>query len=120
VDMRCCDRRGQEQTLATLEAGAMLGEVALFTDEPRAGTAVTVDDTTVLRLTRETFGALLKRDSGVGHQILYNLARGLASRLGDVTQRLMRLLADQRQGRTAPPEDELNALRHKLFTDWRF
>ena len=120
VDMRCCDRRGQEQTLATLEAGAMLGEVALFTDEPRAGTAVTVDDTTVLRLTRETFGALLKRDSGVGHQILYNLARGLASRLGEVTQRLMRLLADQSQVRTAPPEDELNELRHKLLTDWRF
>jgi CRP-like cAMP-binding protein len=120
VAIRCCNRWGQEQTLATLEAGAMLGEVALLTDEPRASTAVTMADTTVLRLTHEAFVALLKQGSGVGHQILYNLARGLASRLGEVTQRLMRLLADQSQVRTVPPEDELDELRHKLFTDWKF
>ena len=120
VALRCCNRWGQEQTLATLEAGAMLGEVALLTDEPRAGTAVTVADTTVLRLTHEAFMALLKQGSGVGHQILYNLARGLASRLGEVAQRLMRLLADQRQVRIVPQEDELDELRRKLFTEWKF
>ena len=120
VAIHCCNRWGQEQTLATLEAGAMLGEVALLTDEPRAGTAVTVSDTTVLRLTQEAFLGLLKQDSGAGHQILYNLARGLASRLGEVAQRLMRLLADQSQVRIVPQEDELDALRRKLFTDWKF
>jgi NTE family protein len=120
VAIRCCNRWGQEQTLATLESGAMVGEVALLTDEPRAGTAVAVVDTTVLRLTHESFMALLKQSSGVGHQILYNLARGLASRLGEVAQRLMRLLADQSQMRIVPQEDELDELRRKLLTDWKF
>jgi CRP-like cAMP-binding protein len=120
VAVRCCNRWGQEQTLATLESGAMLGEVALLTNEPRAGSAVTVLDTAVLRLTQEAFLDLLKQGSGVGQQILYNLARGLASRLGEVAQRLMRLLADQSQARIVPQEDELDALRRKLLTDWKF
>jgi CRP-like cAMP-binding protein len=120
VAIRCCNRWGQEQTLATLEAGAMLGEVALLTDEPRASTAVTLVDSTVLQFTEEAFLGLLKRGSGVGHQILYNLAHGLASRLSEVAQRLMRLLADQSQRRVAPQADELEALRQKLFTDWKF
>jgi CRP-like cAMP-binding protein len=120
IDMRCCDRCGQEQTLATLEAGAMLGEIALLTDEPRAATAVTVTNTTVLRLTHETFMALLKQGDGTGQQILYNLARGLACRLGEVTQRLGRMLADQSLVQVARQEDELEELKHKLFTEWKF
>jgi CRP-like cAMP-binding protein len=120
VEMRCRDRRGHEQTLATLEPGAILGEIALLTDEPRATTAVTVAETTVLRLTNETFMALLKQGDRAGHQILYNLARGVAYRLGEVTQRLMRLLADQSLVKVAPPEDELDELKRKLFTEWKF
>jgi CRP/FNR family transcriptional regulator, cyclic AMP receptor protein len=120
VDIRCRDRCGDEQTLATLEPGSMLGETALLTDEPRATTAVTVAETTVLRLTNETFMALLKQGDGAGQQILYNLARGLACRLEGVTQRLMRLLADQSLVNMAPQEDELDELKRKLLTEWKF
>jgi CRP-like cAMP-binding protein len=120
VDVRCCDRWGDEQTLATLETGAMLGEIALLTDEPRAATAVTVADTTVLRLTHETFMAVLKQGGSAGQQILYNLACGLASRLGEVTQRLAHLLADQSLVQAARQEDELDELKRKLFTEWKF
>jgi CRP/FNR family transcriptional regulator, cyclic AMP receptor protein len=120
VEMRCRDRCGDEQTLATLETGALLGETALLTNEPRAATAVTVAETTVLRLTNETFMALLKQGDSVGHQILYNLARGVAYRLGEVNRRLMRLLADQSLSKVAPREDELDELKRKLFTEWKF
>jgi CRP/FNR family cyclic AMP-dependent transcriptional regulator len=120
VDMRCCDRWGHEQTLATLGPGAMLGEIALLTDERRAATAMTVAETTVLRLTNATFMALLKQGGSAGQQLLYNLARGLSGRLGEVTQRLMRLLADQSLARVAPQEDELDELKRKLFTEWKF
>jgi CRP-like cAMP-binding protein len=98
----------------------MLGEIALLTDEPRATTAVTAAEITVLRLTHETFMALLKRGGGAGQQILYNLARGVASRLGEVTQRLMRLLADQSLVKVAPQEGELDELKRQLFTEWKF
>ena len=120
IDLRCCDRDGHEHILATLEAGAMLGEIALLTNEPRAATAVTVTTTTVLQLTHEAFMALLKQGGGTGQQILYNLAHGLACRLGEVTQRLGRLLADQRLVQVARQEDELEELKHKLFTEWKF
>jgi CRP-like cAMP-binding protein len=120
IDVRCCDRWGQEQTLATLEPGAMLGEIALLTDDPRAATAVTVTETTVLRLTRDTFMAVLKRGGSAGQQILYNLACGLASRLGEVAQRLAHLLADRSLVQTAQREDELEELKRKLFTEWKF
>ena len=120
IDLRCCDRCGQQQTLATLEAGAMLGEIALLTAEPRAATAVTVSNTTVLQLTHDTFMAVLKQGGSTGQQILYNLACGLASRLGEVTQHLAHLLADQSLVQAARQEDELDELKRKLFTKWKF
>lgn len=120
VEMRCRDRWGHEQPLATLEPGALLGEIALLTDEPRSATAVTVTEATVLRLAHETFTPLLRQGDGAGHQILYNLARGVACRLGEVNRRLMRLLADQSLLKVAPREDELDELKRKLFTEWKF
>jgi hypothetical protein len=63
---------------------------------------------------------LLKQGDGAGQQILYNLARGLACRLEGVTQRLMRLLADQSLVNMAPQEDELDELKRKLLTEWKF
>jgi CRP/FNR family transcriptional regulator, cyclic AMP receptor protein len=120
VEMRCRDRWGHQQTLATLGPGALLGEIALLTDEPRSATAVTVTEATMLRLAHETFMPLLRQGDGAGHQILYNLARGVACRLGEVNRRLMRLMADQSLLKVAPREDELDELKRKLFTEWKF
>jgi CRP/FNR family cyclic AMP-dependent transcriptional regulator len=120
VEMRCRDRWGSEQALATLEPGAILGEIALLTDEPRSASAVTVAETTVLRLTNDTFMALLQQGHRAAQQILYNLARAVASRLAEVNRRLMRLSADQHVTNVAPREDELDELKRKLFTEWKF
>lgn len=120
VGIRCRDRWRHEQTLATLEPGTLLGEIALLTDEPRSVTAVTVTEATLLRLAHETFMPLLRQGNGAGHQILYNLARGVACRLGEVNRRLMRLLADQSRLKVIPREDELDELKRKLFTEWKF
>jgi hypothetical protein len=40
--------------------------------------------------------------------------------LGEATQRLVRLPADHRQVKVAPPEDGLGELRGTLFTAWKF
>jgi hypothetical protein len=37
-----------------------------------------------------------------------------------VNRRLMRLLADQSRLKVAPREDELDELKRKLFTEWKF
>jgi len=120
INMCCRDRRGQEQTLATLGPGAILGEIALLTDEPRLATARAVSDTTVLRLTNETFKTLLKQDHAVARQVLYNLARNMASHLGDMSRCLLQLLADQSLAKMTAQEGELDELRRKLFIDWKF
>jgi CRP/FNR family cyclic AMP-dependent transcriptional regulator len=120
VDMSCRDHRGHEQTLATLEAGAILGEIALLTGEPRLATARTVTDTTALRLTNETFKALLKQGHAAAQKILYNLARNVASHLGEMNRRLLRLMADQHLATLAPHEGELDELKRKLFVEWKF
>jgi CRP/FNR family transcriptional regulator, cyclic AMP receptor protein len=123
VEIRCRDRRGHEQTLATLEPGAILGETALLIDEPRSVSAVTVAGTTVLQLTKETFMALLLQGHRAAQQLLYNVARGVASRLGEVNRHLTRLLADQNVTKVVPREDELDELdelKRKLFTEWKF
>jgi uncharacterized membrane protein len=49
------DHSGREITLATLEAGDFLGELALLDGEPRTATARAASDTVVLGLGREDF-----------------------------------------------------------------
>jgi CRP-like cAMP-binding protein len=120
VDIRCRDRSGQARTLATLEAGAILGEVALLMPQPRVTSAVAVSATVVLRLTNEAFMTLLKQPHSAAHHLLFNLAQGIACRLGEVSRHLMHLLADQSPMQSSPPEGELAELRRQLFTKWQF
>jgi hypothetical protein len=42
------------------------------------------------------------------------------SALGEVTRRLMRLLADQSQAKVPTPEDEPGDLRRWLLIKWKF
>jgi hypothetical protein len=39
--------------------------------------------------------------------------------LGEAPHHLMRLLADHRRVKVAPPEDEMDDLRGTLFTEWK-
>jgi CRP-like cAMP-binding protein/Zn-dependent protease len=51
---------GSEEPLATLEAGALIGEISLLTDEPRNATARAVVDCELLSLAREDLLASLR------------------------------------------------------------
>jgi len=123
VEVVASEDGGPEHRLATLDPGAILGEVAVLIDAPRTATAVAVVDARLWEISRSSF-----RDAVAGNQrwavvLLLSIARVLAERLATVDGRLLAAIAREREveepsggGRVA----ELERLRRRLLTDWTF
>ena len=77
---------GRERTaLASLHAGAIVGEMSLLTKEKRSASAVvTSENATVLRVTWKDFEDLLAQNPAVVYKVMYALARVLSSRLRSI------------------------------------
>ena len=120
VEVRMADGHGGSLTLATLGPGAVLGEMALFTNDVRSASAVATAESSLLRLPTEAFVGLLNQGHRSAYLVVYNLGQVAAHRLREVNQRLMSALAGQ--GEAAAPRrlDELAELKRKLFTEWKF
>ena len=93
--------RGVEKTLATLEKGEFLGEMAILNDKPRSATAETVDDCDMLVIDRKTFDALIRGNSEIAVRFIKRLADRLREAndqmeslmIKDNTSRLISILA---------------------------
>ena len=72
-----------EETLQTMEAGDVFGEVALLLDEPRAASVVALEPCTLLVLDRATLSEGLGVEGWTGA-----LVRALAQRFRDLEQRV--------------------------------
>jgi serine/threonine-protein kinase len=72
---------GQQETLATMGAGDVFGEMALLLYEPRAASVEAVDDVTLLVLDKQTLSEGLGIDGWTGA-----LVRALAHRFHDLEQ----------------------------------
>ncbi len=77
---------GRTISLAVLAAGDVLGEMALLDDQPRSASAVALEATECLLLSRERFRILVKRRPPVAWPIV----PALALRIRDLQQRLLR------------------------------
>ena len=73
----------QQETLGSMGAGDVFGEMALLLDEPRAATIEAEDNVTVLVLDRRTLTAGLGADGWTGA-----LVRALAQRYRDLEQKV--------------------------------
>jgi CRP/FNR family transcriptional regulator len=73
----------QRVTLATLAAGEILGEMALLDDQPRSASAVALEPTEALLLTRQSFRAAAEKDP----EILWCVVPTLTERLRDLQAR---------------------------------
>lgn len=80
-------RVGIKSTHATLKRlapefgpGDFFGELALFEESKRTGTAVALEPTQILALFRNEFLSLLERDRRIGAKILYELSRTVVAR----------------------------------------
>jgi len=65
----------EKKSLQALGPGGVLGEYALFTEEPYLLTAVTVSDTRMLILQREMFLELIQYYPNISLSLLQNLAK---------------------------------------------
>ncbi|MCP4400500.1 MAG: cyclic nucleotide-binding domain-containing protein [bacterium] len=68
---------GLEKTLNTLEEGEYFGEMSLLLNATRSATATALEDSTLIKLSREEFKQVLKNSPEAGMTMLTQLARRL-------------------------------------------
>lgn len=80
---------GNEERLATLDPGALLGHMALIDNQPRsAGCRASIGGARLLELGRTEFDMLLTAKSTFAYKILDQVAMDLSGRLRAATERL--------------------------------
>jgi CRP-like cAMP-binding protein len=78
---------GDELMLAVYEPGEYFGELALFDEQPRSASAVAIDDTTLLFLSRAAFREFLESHPSAVFTLLEGTAR-LLRRLTDLADEI--------------------------------
>ena len=84
---------GKKVGLGTVEAGGVLGGIALLDDSPRSASAAAVETTECLLLTRDSFETLVKKDP----QIAWCLVPSLAGRVRELEGRALELELERRK-----------------------
>lgn len=85
---------GEEKVLATLRAGAIVGQMALVDRSPRSATVIAASYTVVLELTREVFERLLHAHSHLALRFQFQIAVAGIRQLRMATKRLGGILTD--------------------------
>lgn len=107
------DHAGQHQTLAKLNAPAVLGEMSLLGgDAPRSATVIADARSELLRIPNEKLKALFAKDRPSAYKLVQNLAGVLSRRLRQVDEKLVEVLGHQRR-------EEL-AQFHEILSRWTF
>ena len=124
LEIRLSLADGAPHALATLERGAILGEISLLLDEPRTATAVAKTDAACAVLDREQFHASLAKGEAWAGRLLLAASQTLARRLANANVELGALIAaaKNRAEKSVPPElaDDLESFRTRLFSEWSF
>ena len=96
--------------LATLEAGACVGELSLMDDKPRSGTVVATENVECLLITRDSFHKLVGKDSEIALQI----ASTVANKLREANDKVTELTLQQKPAKaSAPPPTPSPAEKEK-------
>mgnify|MGYP001570873420 CR=1 FL=1 len=106
------------QTLATLQAPTVFGEIGFLTATAHVATVRALKAASVLALDREKFDASLAAGRVVAYKLVYNVAQRLAERLRRMDDWVVELLA-QGPAKTAKGP-ELERFKNSLLKDWRF
>lgn len=123
VDIRADAPGEEDQSLATLTPGAVLGEVSVLISAPRSATAIAETDVTLWELSRADLDAALAAGERWATAFLLGAARDLANRMTLVNRQLIHLLGEAKQDRAATPPArvaELEQLRTRLLDQWSF
>ena len=91
VDKSIKDQANTQKRIATLGQGDFFGEGALLSDKLRSATITTVADTTLLKLSRKNFEALVVKDPHAAIGILLGIVKVLNARFQETNERLVLL-----------------------------
>jgi CRP-like cAMP-binding protein len=72
------------QTLATLEAGDVVGEMSFIDQRPPSASVVALEDSVVLKLSHADFSRKLERDTGFAARFYKAMAITLSNRVRDL------------------------------------
>lgn len=91
VDKSIKDQANTQKRIATLGQGDFFGEGALLSDKLRSATITTIGDTTLLKLSRKSFEALVVKDPHAAIGILLGIVKVLNARFQETNERLVLL-----------------------------
>src|SRR3990172_3268212 len=77
-----------EKTLAVLNQGDFFGEMATLLDKPRSATAAVVEDSLLIVMDPQTFGAMISGNTEIALKIM----KRLASRILEVNEKIENLM----------------------------
>lgn len=86
--------RGEQQLLATLQAGSIFGQIAMIEGSPRTATCRIHKDAALLEIDRDSCQTLFATRSDTAVKFLAALNRGLISALRSADRQLMRLTVE--------------------------
>lgn len=81
--------------IASLEARACFGEMAILDHSPRSASVVARGEATVFRFPRKEFENLLREDNLAAYKLIYEMAKVLSTRARNTAQQLAEALADR-------------------------
>ena len=82
---------GQRQSLATVDAPTLLGEMSLITDRPSSATVITLSECELQLLTKAQFQRLIASDNIAAYKLVVILAGVLAERLASLDRKVLEL-----------------------------
>jgi CRP-like cAMP-binding protein len=115
--VKSLDHDGQ-QRLATLDAGAVFGEMSFFRPAPHSASIRALSPVQVFQLPRESFDELVETGSSAAYRIAVNLNRVLAERLARMDEWICELVETSESG--ANHREEWQEFRSRLYSDWQF
>ncbi len=86
---------GPDLVVATVEAGALIGEMALIDPAPRAATATAIEESVVLNIDAHAFGDLLAAGHPAASGILRTVSLQVCARLRALESKLDQLLTGE-------------------------
>jgi len=73
----------KSSAIATINPVSSIGELGVFTEQPRNATVLAMESSHVLELKKDDIDAMMEQDPVMGMQIMRNVIRELAQRIAD-------------------------------------
>ena len=114
VSIQKKDKAGQQQELAKLGDGSVVGEMSLITgDAARSASALATADATLLKISSQRFSKLLGADDKAALKVVRNLAQVMARRLNLMSEKVVDLTDKGKR------KEELADFQ-RILTNWQF